>query len=273
MVWGTLQLLLAQYQGTVITLTGIGLGFGLAAGIAVAASNLLLVESMTRLEASLGSTVYRLNTVGVVLLAVIFLNEQLTPIKLLAIGFGVAAVLILYGGTGSRSTSQTIHIYFWVAALASLFRACFGVISKAALNEGVPMLLLLLPGAACWIVGGIVYAVFRERGTRFTIKHLHHSVLAGVFVFLVVNTLLWGLERGDASTIIPIANLSFVAVLTASVIWRLEKISWRKSIAVVLAALCIWLMAKSDRGESQIGQRPLAVDSLRSTVTTSQIES
>ena len=68
------------------------------------------------------------------------------------------------------------------------------------------------------------------------------DLVSGLLVVAVVNTLIRGLELGDATTVIPIANLSFVAVLAISVLWGMEKLTPRKLAALVLAAGCIWLM-------------------------------
>ena len=241
-VWGAMQLGFAAQQGLSFHWTAHGLYYALAAGIAVAASNLLLIESMTRIEASLGSTIYRLNTVAVVILSFAFLGENIGLLKFAAISFGVAAVLTLYGGVASSGGLEAARFYFWLAMVASLLRACFGVISKAALNEGIESAVIMLTSAGCWIIGGLLYAALRERVFRLTWDSVGYSLVTGVLVFLVVNTLLRGLELGEASTVIPIANLSFVAVLAISVATRMEKLTTRKSISIAFAAVCIWLM-------------------------------
>ena len=82
-VWGILQLLALVTQGQQLDLATPTLAFGVAAGAMVTLSNLLLLESLAHLDVSLGSTIYRLNTVGVVILSFIFLGEPMNPIKLL----------------------------------------------------------------------------------------------------------------------------------------------------------------------------------------------
>ena len=69
--------------------------FGLAAGILIAVSNTLLIESLTHIDVSLGSTIYRLNTIAVVALAVALLDEPLTGVKLAALALAVTAIVVL----------------------------------------------------------------------------------------------------------------------------------------------------------------------------------
>ena len=79
-VWGGVPLLVLTVQDQPLVLDAQTLGFGLAAGLMVTLSNLLLIESLTHLDVSIGSTIYRLNTVGVVVLSFVFLAETLKPI-------------------------------------------------------------------------------------------------------------------------------------------------------------------------------------------------
>ena len=91
----------------------------------------------------------------------------------------------------------------------------------------------------------MLYAWLRERRVRVTLPKLGYSALSGTLVFLVVNTLVLGLTVGDASTVIPIANLSFVVVLVVSVALRAELLTGRKVLALALAGACIWMMSRA----------------------------
>lgn len=128
--------------------------------------------------------------------------------------------------------------------LAAALRASFGVLSKAALTYGVNQSTLLLAGAASWVVGGLLYAWLRERRVRITVSKLGCSAVSGTLVFLGVTTLILGLQLGDASTLIPIANLSSVLVLIVTITLRMEVLTKRKACALVLVAACIWMMSK-----------------------------
>jgi len=49
---------------------------------------------------------------------------------------------------------------------------------------------------------------------------------------------------GEASIVIPVANMSFVIALILSVGLRMETLTLRKSIAIVCAALSIFLLSQ-----------------------------
>lgn len=245
MVWLALQLSLFATTGQKLVLDPPTLSYGLAAGLAVTLSNLMLIESMTRLNVSLGSTVYRLNTVGVVVLAYIFLGEPLPIMKQLGIASGVIAVLFLYERSASSAAAGLSLLYLAIAVSASLFRASYGVISKAGLMAGADVSGLLLSAAVCWIIGGFVYALWRERPAKLTGAIAGYSLVAGFLVFGTVNTLILGLERGDATLVIPIANLGFIIALTIAVVWKMERLTWPKAVAMGFAANAILLLSRA----------------------------
>jgi len=243
-VWGILQLLALAAQGQQIDLATPTLAFGIAAGVMVTLSNLLLLESLTHLDVSLGSTIYRLNTVGVVILSFMFLGEPMYSVKLLGIGFAVVAVLFLYRDRPTHVEVRALNLFFWVAVSASVLRAGFGVTFKAGLSQGGHPPTMMLIAATCWIIGGFCYAWLRERRIRITRKKLGYAALSGVLVFFIVNSLTLALERGQASVVVPIANLSFIVALALSVAMKMERFTIPKTIATVCAAVSIYLLAQ-----------------------------
>ena len=103
---------------------------------------------------------------------------------------------------------------------------------------------MMLIAAASWIIGGFCYAWLRERRVRITRKKLGYSALSGVLVFVIVNSLILALERGQASIVVPIANLSFIVALALSVAMKMERFTMRKTIAIVCAAASIYMLAQ-----------------------------
>ena len=240
LVWLTLQISTTLFASGTESVSGTTLSYGLAAGLFLTASNLMLLESMTHIDASLGSTIYRLNTLGVVVLALLFLHESLGLFKTLGIAAGIISVFLLYRHDPHGKVSrQTFVLYFSIAVMASLFRALYGVTSKAGLLEGAALHQMLIIAACCWVVGGASYALLREKRFRITRKKVGYSLVSGVLVFLIVNFLLLAIEKGQASTVIPIANMSFVLAFILSAGLGMERFTPRKVAAVLVAAISI----------------------------------
>ncbi len=244
LVWFSLQMPTALIHGIELPFATVTLGCGLLAGLLLTTSNLLLLESLTHIDASLGSTIYRLNTMGVIVLAMLFLDESLGVYKGLGIAAGLLAVFLLYRRDDHcQSAHRTFLLYFSLAVTASLFRALYGVTSKAGLLNGADLQPMLILGALSWVVGGAGYAIFREKRLRVTRNKAIYSLISGVLVFLIVNFLLLAIEQGQASTVIPIANMSFVLALLLSAALGMEQLTPRKLAAVAAAACSILLLS------------------------------
>lgn len=244
LVWTGLQLLLLQGSGTTLAYDPRTLGFGLAAGLALSLSNLLLIESLTQIEVSLGSTIYRLNTLGVVLLSVLLLQESMGLLKTAGIASGVLAVVLLLHNPPGKMDLRLYRLFVGLAILASLLRAVYGVITKAALNQGSDGDLLTLIAALCWVLGGAAYARLREGRLRLNPKKLAYGAVSGLLVTLIVNFLVAAVELGEASVVIPIANLSFVVALLFALALGWERLTTRKLYAIACAMVSIWLLSR-----------------------------
>jgi drug/metabolite transporter (DMT)-like permease len=244
-IWTALQFITFKLMGTSFIYSGIDVGFGLWAGIFLTLSNIFLIESFTHLEVGLGSTLYRLNTIGVVILSFLFLHEPLGIGKALGICLGIIAVILLNQKKQISYQASNGTLFFVIAILASLFRALYGVITKAGLMNAADPQIILLIISSCWIPGGISYALFREKRFKITGKKLLYSMLSGGLVFLIANFLMLAVEQDQASTVIPIANMSFIVALFLSRILKMEAITYKKGIAVILAVTSIVLLSKA----------------------------
>ncbi|MBK8324204.1 MAG: EamA family transporter [Betaproteobacteria bacterium] len=242
-VWTALQGLVVVAMGTDLRIDGRTLAYGLGAGLLVSLANLCLIESLTHIDVGLASTVYRLNTIGVVVMAAILLAEPLTAIKVAGVLLGVFAVVLLYERGRDAKRQRLFAVYFWLVVAASLLRAGFGILSKSATSQGVDPQLLLLVNAPVWILAGGVYAVFREKGMRVTIAKVKYSIVSGFLIFAVANFLLLAIARGEASVVVPIANMSFLVALLISLALGMERLTPRKSAAIALTVVAIVVLA------------------------------
>jgi len=245
-VWCLLQTGTLLFTETALTVDATSIRYGLFAGLCLTLSNLLLLESLTHINVSLGSTVYRLNTLGVVVMAALFLGEPLGALKLTGVGLGIVAVGLLYqpdNGLGAEAQRGHFLPFFLMAVAASLFRAGYGVITRGGiLDQADPQTMLLLC-ALCWVVGGALYARLREGRFRLTGKKISYALVSGVLVFLVVYFLMLAVQYGEASIVIPVANMSFVMAMLISVARRYEAFSLRKGAAMLVACLAIAALA------------------------------
>ena len=243
-IWTVLQIVSLNIQNISFSYDFVSISYGLIAGLLLTVSNILLLESLTHIDVSLGSTIYRLNTVGVVILSFFVLHEPLGVFKIIGIICGLIAVLILFNK--EKNTFQNINFtsFFLIAVAASLIRATYGIVAKMGISSNAEPNIMLLLIALSWIIGGAFYAKLRENRFRITRKKILYSIISGILVFLIVNFLMLALEHGQASIVIPIANMSFVFALLISITLKMELLTLRKCCAVGFAVTSIILLAK-----------------------------
>lgn len=242
-VWSVAQCLVVLADGGEFQLDARTVAFGLGAGLLIALANLCLIESLTHMDVGLASTLYRLNTIGVVVLAAALLAEPITAAKASGVLLGVIAVALLYDRSRIAVHPRLFARYFWLAVLASAMRAGFGIVAKAADLQGVDLRMLLLVNAPVWIVAGGAYAIFRERRLRLTRVKVKYAVVSGLLICGVANFLALALERGEASVVVPIANMSFLVALLISVALGMERLTRRKLLAVATTVVAIIVLA------------------------------
>ncbi len=242
-VWTILLITDVTIRGETMAFSPVTWSYGLVAGIIIAIANILLLESLRHMEVSLGSTIYRLNTIAVVFLSVIFLGESLSLIKLAGIGCGITAVLLLYRQQHSTGTHSSLRTGLFIVIAGALLRAVYGVVTKAGLTEGASADALMLISAMCWIISGGLYAVLIEHRYSITRAKLVYSLISGLFVYGIVKTLVTALSLGEASVVITIANMSFLMSLLVALVLKMEVLSRKKIAAMLFAISAITLLS------------------------------
>lgn len=242
-VWMLLQLVYIDYNDLALTFDSPTLVYGITAAVFVTLSNILLLECLGHLPISMASTIYRLNTIPLVLLAFIFLGENPGPIAGLGILLGLATVLLLYQ-PNHVETSAIPHFKLFVLLIigASCLRALYGIFTKAGLSNGADANSIIFFAAITWCLGGLAYASLREKRVRITFIKLKYMGITGALAFAIIWLLTTALALGDASLVVPLTNMGFVAAFVLSVLLKLEKLSARKSIAIATAVLAIVLL-------------------------------
>ena len=245
-VWLMMQLIFMYYTDNATSFGNATLGYGIVAAIFLTASNILLLECMGHLPISMGSTIYRLNTVPLIIIAILVLGEEIDFMRALGIGCGLLTVFLLYQPSHKRKDQYPHYVLFVsLIIVASIVRALYGIVTKAGVNNGGDPNTMMLLAAVGWCIGGIAYAHFREHRVVINMSKLKYIPIAGTLVFSIVWLLTTALTLGDASVVVPITNMGFVAAFLFSIGVHMESINLRKSGAIGLAIISIVLLTGS----------------------------
>ena len=174
----------------------------------------------------------------------IFLHEEITFLRSIGIGFGLLTVFLLYQGNTNQNglNVKKQGNYILIIVSACFLRAFYGLFTKAGVNEGADIETMIFFGANGWIIGGMGIIVFQRRNWLFLRNELKFVIIAGLLVYAIVWLLTNALMIGDATLIIPVTNMGFVAAFVYSVLLRMESMNLKKSFAIITACLAIYFI-------------------------------
>lgn len=223
---------------------GVTLAWGLAAGALSVSASYLLIGSFRTIGAAIGATIYRMNMVVAALIGVAFLGEPAGAAKLAGFALAAAALLLFAAGSGApgeRGAARGLRM----AAAASLLRAGMGISYKLAAEAGVRGAWFLAIQGLIWLAAGAAGAVCRGGGSRLSSALIRRGVISGLLVCGIVYFFRRALELGEASVVIPIAQMSFALTALISRFALGERLNGRKTAALCLSALAFVFLGGS----------------------------
>ncbi len=215
--------------------------WGIVSGFFSVSANILLIEAMARQSAGLCSTMYRLNMVFVIVMAYFMLNESISLVQFFGIVLALAAVIVFVPYDSIKGASGA---GFLMALAASVLRAFMGISYKYAFINGVDKNAIVLVNSFFWIVPGFIYAIVRERQWNwFKDKYiLKYGAISGLLVAGIVIGMAGSLNAGDASRVLPIAQMSFLGTFGLGVVFLKEKCDVHKVVALVFGVVAVILL-------------------------------
>jgi uncharacterized membrane protein len=208
-------------------------------------ANVLLIEAMAHHEIGKCATIYRLNLAPAAIFAFVFLGEPVTIFKLLGIGAAVIGVVLLYESKvdiqNKKSSSTGLLIF-----IAVFLRALMGISYKHGLSLGADTFVILTLTGVAWAVTGLIYMLgFEKHKSSMDNKGLSYGLLSGILVSGIVLFMILALEKGQASIVLPVAQLSFLVTCIMGVIWLQESMTVKKIAGLTMAMVCIIFMVLS----------------------------
>ncbi len=244
--WAAASLFLPDLRGTNWQTT---ITWGLISGFFSVVGNLLLIEAMGKQSAGICSTIYRLNLALVVPGAWILFKENNTLLQIFGIIAAFAAVLFfLPGSKNSTGTDpREARLGLILVIIAAILRAGMGLSYKYGFNLGASANGVNLVNAFCWIVGGGIYYLLRERKNPVLAvwdrKVSGYGILSGLFVFGIVFFMAHSVRLGDASIVLPIMQMSFIVTFVLSAFFLKEKLTVYKFFALLCGAAALLLLS------------------------------
>ena len=229
----------ADWRATII--------WGCISGFFSLAGNIMMLDAMRSLDVGVCSTIYRLNLVPVTVGAALILNENITPIQYVGIAAACLAILAFIPRNQSE-VKRKLGWAFIVMIIASLLRAGMGLSYRYGFLHGASEKYVVVVNSLFWIFGGVLYAFWRERQLMPYNKQDWKNLfflggLSGALVTGIVITMALMLKLGNASVVLPIAQMSFL-VTGALGIWLFkERLTVSKAMAFILGVAAVLLLS------------------------------
>jgi drug/metabolite transporter (DMT)-like permease len=222
--------------------------WGAAAGLFVFTALYNFARSLQGGSVSINAPIFRLSFTLTAALAVLLLDEPLTRYKLAGLALALGAVWLLLGGAGPAGTPAPR-----TAARSSLARvliatAALGIanfVYKVGVLEGATAATLLVAQAGVFISLATGFAGMIDRGIRPSAAVWPYAGTAALLLVAAFFLLIESLTRGEASVLVPTAQMSFVVTAVLGVIFLRESLTLRKGGGLVVALAALACLARS----------------------------
>jgi len=236
----SLALLYGLASGTLAF--GAGSLWGAAAGVLVVVGYYNFAWSLRHGSVSTHATIFRLSFAVTAALAVLILREPVTAAKIAGLALALLAVWLLLaspGAAGDRradpeSRASLLRVLIATAAVGvASFTYKLGLLAGAA-----PISLVATQGVVA-VTLATAFAARLDGGVRPSRAALRHAPIAAVLLVVAFIFLAKGLQGGEASVIVPIAQMGFVVTALLGFFLLREPFTLRKGagLLVALAAL------------------------------------
>jgi drug/metabolite transporter (DMT)-like permease len=217
-----------------------GSAWGAAAGLFMVVGFYNFARSLRSGAVSINAPVFRLSFVLTAALAVALLGEPLTLFKSSGIALALVAAWLLLGAQpGARAHAAETRSSLVRVLVAAV---CVGVgnfIYTLGLRKGATPGSMVVAQSAVVSTLATLFSVSVDRSIRPSSPVLRHAPTAGVVLALAFVCMVESMARGEASVVVPMAQMGFVVSALLGIVLLREPFSARKAagIAAALAAL------------------------------------
>ncbi len=205
------------------------------------------VRSLAVGSVSTNASIFRLNFIVTVVLVVVLLGEPLTLSKIAGLLFALLATWLLLGSRVSAErapdegrTRSLVHV-----GVATLAFGASNFFHTIGLRHGAIPETLAVAQAALFVPLATVVVYFADRKLRPPPVTFKYSVAAAIVLLGATIFLLRSVAGGQASVLVPIAQMGFVVAALLGIFILHEHVTVRKVIGLVMALGALVALAGS----------------------------
>jgi uncharacterized membrane protein len=218
--------------------------WGALAGLFVLVAVFNFARSLRDGAVSTNAPIFRLNFAITAALAIVLLGEALTITKLAALACTLGAVWLLLAEPGALSRRMNLKSLQSVL-LATVAMAFANFFYKVGLRQGALPETVVAVQAWVFCSTATAFVWLRERRFHFTPGGWRYPALAAVALGIGFVFLMHALAGGQASVMVPVAQMGFVFTALLGVVMFHETFNARKRVGLLAAAAALALFAVS----------------------------
>ncbi len=208
--------------------------WGALAGVFILTGFYNFAYSLKTGSISINAPVFRLSFVITAALAVALLGEPPTAAKAAGIALALAAAWLLLGGAGGPQREDRGSLIRVLVATVAVGIGNF--IYKLGLQAGATPASIIVAQGCAVVVGATLFVAWKEGGIRAEAPVRRFAPRAAVVLAAAFSLLVEALARGQASVVVPVAQMGFVVTALVGTLFLGERFTLRKG-AGLLAAL------------------------------------
>jgi uncharacterized membrane protein len=221
--------------------------WGSLAGIFVFVGFYYFLRSLAAGAVSTNAAIFRMNFTVTAALAIALLGEPLTPRKLAGLALALAATWLLIGAGASpeRASGRTPRRSLFDVGLATVAFGASNFFHTVGLRHGAVPETLAVAQAALFmpLATAVVYVADRKLPpplATFTYGFAAAIVLLGATIFLLRS-----IAVGQASVLVPIAQMGFIVAAVLGIVVLRERVTLRNALGLAAALGALALLATS----------------------------
>ncbi len=201
------------------------------------------IRSLTAGSVSTNASIFRMNFIVTVFLVIAFLGEPLTPSKIAGLALALLATWLLMGAgaIADRTPNDARRRSLVQVAVATLAFGASNFFHTVGLRHGAVPETLAVAQAALFMPLATAVVYFADRNLRLPPVTFKYGAAAAVVLLGATIFLLRGVAGGQASVLVPIAQMGFIVAALLGIFILREPVTVRKAIGLVsaLAALAV----------------------------------
>jgi uncharacterized membrane protein len=223
---------------------GAPFAWGMMAGVLMFVALYNFARSLASGAVSIVAPVFRLSFAITAALAVWLLNESLTGWKLAGLAASLVALWLLLAG-GPASAPRITKSSVMNVLVATVTMGIVSFIYKLGVIAGGSPATVLTGQASVFLPLATLFALRRDRGFHPPPGAWRYGATAALLLLFALVMLLAGLALGEASVLVPVAQMSFVVTAGLGFIFLREALTFRKGFGLVFAIAALTCFARS----------------------------